>query len=213
MFEYNILLSRFLNNVETLEHVGFQYSHQPDVLLEKLEQLANHGIKVWGNAYVITTHGIPMPKATYLCRNVLSDASIVCQNRRNSLRGVSCHLAAEALEGIEGVGSFLSAQIVADLKNTPGHPLSISIDKDNFVQCGPGSLRGASWFHYNEIGKVTPSNFDAHFNAIRKWVNENWPDNVPKIDNQDLQNALCEFDKFMRVKNGTGRSKRSYDGS
>ena len=29
---------------------------------------------------------------------------------------------------------------------------------------------------------------------------------------QDLQNCFCEFDKYMRILNGTGRSKRSYNG-
>jgi hypothetical protein len=30
---------------------------------------------------------------------------------------------------------------------------------------------------------------------------------------QNLQNCFCEYDKFMRVTNGTGRSKRKYKGN
>ena len=33
-----------------------------------------------------------------------------------------------------------------------------------------------------------------------------------EYDMQDLQNCLCEFDKYMRILHGTGRSKRGYPG-
>jgi len=129
------------------------------------------------------------------------------------LRGPSCAAAAQALQGIEGIGSFLSAQIVADLKNTPEHPLFSAVDKHTFVQHGPGSLRGASWFHYGCAEGVTPANWPEKFAEIRKYVDANWPSIVvPPIDNQDLQNCLCEFDKYMRVSSGAGRSKRRYNG-
>jgi hypothetical protein len=170
-------------------------------------------VKVWGGAYVITTHGIPMPKATYLCKNVLEDAYGRVEWLREQCRAGSCGNASRALQGIEGVGSFLSAQIVADLKNTVDHPLWTAADRGIFVEPGPGSLRGVSWFHFNEPGKVGPSYFLHYFNEVRKYVDGNWPDDVPPVDNQDLQNCLCEFDKFMRVTKGTGRSKRGYNGS
>lgn len=212
-FEYNIILSRFLNRPETLKQMGFLEFHSPDPVLKFLEDIASEGQQVWGGAYLITTHGMKMPKATYLARNVLGSAVDVLEQGRAVVRGTHCGPAARVLERIEGVGSFLAAQVIADLKNTVGHPLKDSFDFTSFVSCGPGSLRGASWFHYNEPGKVTPAGFMDYFREIRRYVDEHWPDEVPRIDNQDLQNCLCEFDKYMRVRNGTGRSKRRYNGT
>lgn len=212
MFEYNIILTRFLNWPPTLEAIGYLEKHEPHWLLCKLQDLADRGDKVWGGAYVITTHGIKMPKATYLCQNVLEGAYRSLQGLRVACRGASCAQASRALQGIEGVGSFLAAQIVADLKNTKDHPLSKSGDRDIFVEHGPGSLRGASWFHFAEPNRVGPTSFLHYFNEVRKYVDAHWPDDVPMVDNQDLQNCLCEYDKFMRVTNGTGRSKRGYPG-
>jgi hypothetical protein len=211
MFEYNIVLSRFLNWPSTLEAIGYQSIHSPFTLLAHLEELALTG-KIWGNAYVITTHGIKMPKATYLCENVLGGLYERLEHVRRQCRGAYCGYACAALEEIEGIGSFLGAQIVADLKNTLGHPLSMAVDRKTFVRPGPGSMRGLGWFHFNSPKQMTLHNFNHYFLQTREYVDENWPEEVPPVDNQDLQNCLCEYDKYMRVKTGSGRSKRGYNG-
>lgn len=350
-FEYNIIFSRFINWPATLSSIGFIRQHTPSNLESQLERLAHKG-KVWGGAYVITTHGIPMGKAAYLCHNVLGGvarametgtfpveekwarpvpqdlydrirviegdhwiyegplwpegygkydnygahrymwlckygpintntphvlhrceyknccnpdhlflgtngdnfsheaakgvwdtlADLTENGRRRigprllhgALGGVAgamenalgpfwgalrpkgagcCKAAHMALQGLEGLGSFLAAQVVADLKNTPGHPLYEAFDKATFVAHGPGSLRGLQWFWEKQV-TITPSNFMWYFMAMKDYVDENWNQTLmgAPIDNQDLQNCLCEFDKFMRVTNGTGKSKRNYPG-
>lgn len=223
LFEYNIVLARFLNRISTLEAIGgFQVSHDPETLKYVLGSLAGEGAKIWGNAYVITTHGQKMDKLAYLVQ-VLDATHAHLEVIRAASRGVvvkgsftvvpRCGTTAAVLQHIPGIGSFLSAQVVADLKNTPGHPLYSSTDRATFVQPGPGSLRGLGWFHGFKGKVVTPTNFDLMFGGVRKHVDANWPEGVPSVDNQDLQNCLCEFDKYCRVKNGTGRSKRNYKGA
>jgi len=216
--EYNIILARFLNWPPTLSSIGFLKSHSPISLEESLARLAKKG-KVWGGAYVITTHGIPMGKAAYLCHNVLGGVAGAMQSQGEPFfawgnPGVAplCSTAYKALQRFEGLGSFLAAQVVADLKNTVGHPLYTASDRDTFVAHGPGSIRGLSWFW--DSATITPSNFYRYFDAMRLYVDENWNETLmgPSICNQDLQNCLCEFDKYMRVSNGTGRSKRNYPG-
>lgn len=213
-FEYNIILSRFLNWPLSLKGLGFVESHDPVELQKTLEGWAEARFQVWGGAYLITTHGMKMPKATYLARNVLGSAVDVLEHGRAVVRGASCGAAAQVLERIEGVGSFLAAQIVADLKNTVGHPLMSSEDRWTFVSPGPGSIRGVSWFcNGDPKSRATPAYFSRRFEQVRQYVDATWPEEVPRIDNQDLQNCLCEFDKYMRVRNGTGRSKRRYNGT
>lgn len=209
LFEYNIVLSRFLNWPPTLGHIGFQEEHDPEKLNAQLRELATQG-KVWGNAYVITTHGMPMSKVDYLTNDVLE--AVFERSRRlktvDPLLGGSAYLA--LLEEIDGIGSFLAGQIIADLKNTPGHPASRMPDWWSFVVPGPGSIRGCNWFHYG--GQYNFNHFEEIFPLVRIYATEHWPDFVPMICNQDLQNCLCEYDKYMRVLHGTGRSKRSYPG-
>lgn len=218
LFEYNILLARFLNRIETLAGVQYVHSHDPAELERYLAGVADAGFTIWGAAYVITTHGIKMPKLEYLTRRVLPSAYKALSNYRTTVPLHRLGATAQVLQQIEGVGSFLSAQIVADLKNTKGHPLEHAEDWWTFVQPGPGSLRGASWFHYGHVydhPAVTVSNFAEKFKVIREYYEVEWQKDksVPYLCNQDLQNCLCEFDKYMRVRNGTGRSKRRYNGA
>jgi hypothetical protein len=213
MFEFNILLSRFINRIDTLESIGYVRVFRPYLIRKDLETRAASGQQIWGSAYVVTTHGIAMPKLQYLCDNVLESAARNLEAVKKAIQEGSLASTARALERIEGVASFMSGQIVADLKNTEGHKLIEAEDWWTFVQPGPGSLRGASWFFYNQPKGVTVGDFHDSFLVIRKYVDENWP--IPEegaICNQDLQNCLCEFDKYMRVKYGTGRSKRGYNG-
>jgi hypothetical protein len=216
MFLYNIIFSRFINWLPSLHWIGYIHSHDPDDLETRLEYLAKKG-KVWGGAYIITTHGLPMPKAQYLARNVLG-ATHKAQEWLNSATGYagmpSCSAAHKALQTIEGLGSFLAAQVVADLKNTSQHPLMNADDWWTFVAHGPGSIRGLQWFWQADNVTITPGNFLTYFKAMREYVDENWDEAAmgKPICNQDLQNCLCEYDKYMRVSTASGRSKRNYPG-
>lgn len=217
MFTYNIIFSRFINNIETLGKIGFLTEHDPEALKWKLEELALKG-RVWGNAYVITTHGIPMAKATYLCDNVLDGAFearlAIEAATRPGTSPPTLHAAHAALMQLEGLGSFLAAQVVADLKNTAGHPLWGATDWWTFVASGPGSERGVAWFKTGDCKILDRSNWKKNFMSVRAHVELNWTKEMGlTICNQDLQNCLCEFDKYMRVLTGSGRSKRSYPGA
>lgn len=220
-YEFYMVLSRFLNWPNTLESILAPVTRDLNsgigdftLLEEKLETIARWGEKVWGNAYVITSHGMPMPKATYLCQHLLPDVYRALPALKAAAQGGTCGGMAAALQRIPGIGSFLAGQVVADLKNTKGHPLFMAVDKKTFVIHGPGSLRGLSWFHYGISDVVTKNQFNRLFTEVRIFVDKNLGmSSVPPIDNQDLQNCLCEFDKYCRVKTGTGRSKRTYKGA
>jgi hypothetical protein len=204
MFEYNIVLSRFVNKPSSLEEIGYLLDHNPD----RIEDIMSRP-GTWGNAYVITTHGIPMSKARYLAQNVLGGAYRSLQALRSYGALPTCRAMHERLQGLEGLGSFLAAQVVADLKNTEWHPLYTAEDWWTFVAPGPGSIRGLSWFTHGRPDMMTTTGFQGGFQIVRDFIDKNCP---VKMCNQDLQNCLCEFDKYCRVRTGTGRSKRGYNG-
>lgn len=209
MFEYNIVLARFLNWPPTLSSIGFRETHEPVKLNAELRELATHG-KIWGGAYVITTHGMPMPKVDYLTNDVLEAVFERVDAFKKLDWGIGGGVGLRLLEEIDGIGSFLAGQVIADLKNTHGHPAASMPDWWTFVVPGPGSIRGCNWFWSNE--QSNSDRFRLIFPLVRTYADEHWPESVPQICNQDLQNCLCEYDKYMRVRNGTGRSKRNYNG-
>jgi hypothetical protein len=241
-YEFAMVVARFLNWPPTLQYITDPLilarpgPEQPDwakndyfpALKNWLEQLALEG-KVWGNAYVITSHGMPMSKVSYLTDHLLPDVlralpavqyacgraygepnEAIAASKLATLTHPTgtCAAACEALQCVQGIGSFLAGQVVADLKNTVGHPLYTAPDKKSFVVPGPGSIRGLNWLHSgSESGFVTERNFHAYFHLAKELALE-----VMDLDNQDIQNCLCEFDKYMRVSTGKGRSKRIFKG-
>lgn len=225
-YELWMVIARFLNWPDTLKAVEEYIVEDIDredgqftQLQTKMGRIAENGDKVWGNAYVITSHGMPMPKAAYLCQHLLPDVYRALHTLKTPQAYGSCGGMAAALQRITGIGSFLAGQIVADLKNTKGHPLYRAPDKYSFVVPGPGSIRGLNWWYAgSEKGPVTERNFTRYFTVQgpRQQVDEISGNvrrsTIPHIDNQDLQNCLCEFDKYCRVKFGMGRSKRKYPG-
>ena len=201
-YEIAIVLSRFINKPETLEKLGFPEIWDPHHYLQSFRDIK--GTK-WGNAYVITTHGQKMPKDTYVFSAVADMAPNLYETR--SLR--LCREVYDYLRMFDGLGSFLSAQVIADFKNTEGHPLAEAPDFHTFCAPGPGSLRGLSWFWGENI---TERRFYNAIESAWKWVEPHVDPDILPIHMQDFQNCLCEFDKYCRVKNGTGRSKRKYPG-
>lgn len=219
-YELAMILARFVNWPETLNYIGFPFTFNPDHIERCIDERMDQGVKTWGNAYVITTHGLPMGKASYLARNVLQGAYRSLGAIRTACRGPAVGYSTPMLEGaynalikLEGLGSFLAAQVVADLKNTVGHPLQKAEDWWTWSAPGPGSLRGMSWFFYNMPDVLSKGQYQGGMKKIRAYVNLQLIETgIPYFCNQDLQNCLCEFDKYMRVKNGTGKSKRNYNG-
>ena len=167
--------------------------------LVKSKNLRDSGHKLFSGAYLITTCGVRMDKVDYVyevVRNV-AKRTIFCDTLENT---------AKQLMQVNGLGTFMAAQVVADLKNTEGHPLQNATDWWSWCAVGPGSLRGIRWLDgYSSVTK-------GQFLRCIQSLHANLGSDIPKMHMQDFQNCLCEFDKYCRVKNGTGRSKRIYMG-
>jgi hypothetical protein len=207
--EWLMGLARLINKPDTLELWPLDEEPNDQTILyyvNLLKQMASEGTTIWGNAYVVTTHGRKMNKLDYLEEVLIG---LLPVREEFKWKNVStCAKAHYILQGYEGFGSFMAAQVVADLKNTAGHPLFRAEDSFTFVAHGPGSLRGLNWVTGQ---KITPGNFYTVFDGLHTRIIKDVPE--LRIDGQDLQNCLCEFDKYCRVREHKGRSKRKYNGN
>ncbi len=201
----NWILARMVNKPSSLEAMGWPWN----VMLPRKfkEVMSQKG--AWGGAYIVSTNGRAMPKHEYI-------AGLLERAFKQFDSGVGASVPPTlsgwhtAIQAAQGMGSFMSAQVIADLKNTKGHPLAQAEDWSTWASHGPGSLRGLSWFHGE---KITPGGFTQALVSARQWCyNNGHIGAISHLCNQNLQNCFCEFDKYMRVSNGTGRSKRKYAG-
>lgn len=114
------------------------------------------------------------------------------------------------LTRFRGWGNFLAAQVVADLKHT--RYLRDAPDWWDWAVLGPGSTRGLRRLQGKRIRKELKREFDpAEAIALLKELRKT-DSALLVLCLQDLQNCLCEFDKYERVRLGQGRPRARFDG-
>lgn len=205
--ELNMMIARMVNKPYSLGAMGWPFhTWGESARYMFLLQMAKKG--AWGSAYIVSTNGRPMAKHTYV-QGLLTAAVAPLTQVAGATTLAGAHV---VLQGIQGIGSFMSGQIIADLKNTKGHPLTGAEDWWSWCAHGPGSLRGMAWLM--ERTKCTPTEFYANIATVKRRVELDLEAKGYQgvFCMQDFQNCLCEYDKYMRVSRGTGRSKRKYNG-
>jgi hypothetical protein len=212
-------IARYINWPPTLAELKYPNWKTPrgniawkDDLYCVLHNRRDREEKIFSSAYMITTHGHKVDKFTYIVDAVL----MTLWDSRRELDAKNFHTLHDyhkALSSHEGVGSFMAAQIIADVKYTPQWLLTS--DWETFAASGPGSRRG--------LNRVMA------FPATQTWKEEFWKGclldlkskidplvkkaGIPPIHAQDLQNCLCEFDKYERIRLGEGQMKSRYPGT
>lgn len=207
---WNNVLWRLLNNQWVFNKLEFYEEFNSEIIISDLLEIEQYVPSLWGSAYIVSTNGRSMPKLPYVVENVVGAAAA----RQGALNvaagsGVLATLHA-ALMRCNGLGSFMAAQVIADLKNTKDHPCYNAIDKLTFVASGPGSLRGLGWYLHNGPHPATQREFRRWFSTVHHDTLSRLGWELQDLDAQDFQNCLCEYDKYMRVSTGIGRSKRRY---
>lgn len=202
------LVFRFVNWHETAEEFGYPVPWDGKKFFEVLSRRATARKKVYSSAYMISTHGVKQSKPFYLVNSLTK----IWGNRENVRPHKNQALEAfhANLKGCFDVGSFIAGQVVADIKYTP--LFKDSPDWEIFAASGPGSKRGLNRVLRREVN--TPWKEDVwravHDDLWCKIAPRVIAAGMPRLHAQDLQNCLCEFDKYERVRLGEGRPKSTY---
>lgn len=189
-------LARLLNKAESLD-IALSYIKSGDDWVYALKGRLAQGEPVFHTAYVVSTNGRRMEKLDFVAEVMHGVAECDIQPTD------SLSMAYEELTGVFGIGSFLAGQIIADLKND--HYLEDAEDWFTWSCIGPGSKKGLDYIFG---GGTTPSNYLNRIANLRMVMPESVRD--MKLHNQDLQNCLCEFSKYMMLREGTRKRSRPY---
>lgn len=205
---WKFVLARMINLTESLQDL-LHSSCGPGGFLEQykrtLKERREAGEKVFTSAYTISTCGKSMDKLDYVFDWVVKAVMEAGEPDNDT-----CQETWDNLTQIDGLGSFLAAQVVADMKNTVEHPLSDAPDFWTFSKPGPGSLRGLSWYFYGGPEGAKTSSYAHLLKVCRKEVDPLIASYIPRISDQDFQNCLCEFSKYMKVKNDPNAHVRNH---
>jgi hypothetical protein len=197
-----------LNSIDSMEALGYPVPWKPAAFRKMVLARQAQGLKIYGPAYMIATPNWTGPKHEFLVERLLGP---LWQNRKHYRPRPDDSLASFHARLVEahGVGSFTAAQVVADLKYLK--PLANAGDWWDWAAPGPGSRRGlnrlvgrakdAPWRDPDWLETLT---------QLRLMINPQLEKTMAKLHAQDLQNCLCEFDKYERVRLGDGTPKQLY---
>lgn len=184
---------------------------KPALFQSVMRSIQEQGGKAWGGAYIVSTNGRKMLKEKYIAEQVLTPMW-QAKGEIYLLSGEPLRALYDRLSKFQGMGSFLAAQVVADSKYLPA--LRKAPDWWTFAASGPGSRRGLN----RVIGSAPDAPWREHeWHKVLTELAETVAPMVAGADmsrlhNQDLQNCLCEFDKYERTRLGEGRPRATYPG-
>lgn len=208
---FSMAVARWVNWPETLEDIGYPVPWKAKHFIATLEKRRTLGAKVWTGAYMIGTQGNAMDKNRFIAEGVLQPL----WDNRAALRpkeGDTLASFAQRIINVKNQGRFMVGQIVADVKYAD--PILLNApDWFSWAVSGPGSRRGLNRVLERELkSHWTDSEFSKVLTELRSSVNDDLPPWMPRLHAQDLQNCLCEFDKYERVRLGQGRPRSRYAG-
>lgn len=172
-----------------------------------LRRRFNRGDKVFTGAYVVP--GVPgKAKVDSVMDLVMAVAARQSLIVKDSMRGTWTELMK-----FDGMGSFLAGQVVADLAHL-GAGVEWS-DAGTWAPVGPGSARGINRLQGKPKDKAvsqTAFQWDLAnlMEELKPRVEVLWTDRC--LQAFDIQNCLCEFDKYRRLQLGEGKTRSRYDG-
>jgi hypothetical protein len=205
-----LVARRAVNWPDTLAELGYPVPWNPEHFKDVIRSRQASGQKAFeAQAYKVMVSGQAGEQADLITSRVLNpiwERRDYYQPRKDDTLE---SFAARLSEG-PYMGGFYAGQVIADLKYVQ---LKDAPDWWTFAVSGPGSRRGLDRVMGREPRKYWPetawyAEFCQLYESTQQPIHEV---TGLQLHAQDEQNALCEFDKFCRLKNGEGtRSVRRY---
>lgn len=205
---FAMCVARIFNWPETLElieEIVFAEGWYPDLMRNVLKEYRDQGNKVFTGAYTVSTCGRAMDKIDYVIDLVFTPLRKTITNpyELETLEEVWSDLCQ-----YQGFSSFMAGQVIADLKYI--EPLKSASDWNTFAPLGPGSIRGLNRLHGRALAyNVKQQQGTQELLKIQSIIKYEL---ALDIALHDVQNCMCEFDKYMRLKYDGGKVRSKYPG-
>jgi hypothetical protein len=196
---------RLINWPESLADLPYPSPYDEAAWTEGLLKRKREGHKIFTGAYIING-ALGGDKILQVTQKIMAP---LWKNRRDAPNNPqSMESVWTYLNGKPGLGSFMAGQVAADLRHIcPDMPWT---DKHTWAPAGPGSLRGVNRLLGRHPDKRIAS--DDWLDVVRRTyalARARLPITFRRLELFDLQNCLCEYDKYRRLtlKEGTVRSR------
>lgn len=226
---FMLAIARFINWPPTLERLiespdgwPFDPRFSPERMTMVLEEWKARGEKVETGAYMIRAESdqnkewYSWSKQRYISEIVLGRA----WEMRDIFRAIFEHEQMSLVQAFHmfrdqpafvGWGPFMTHQVIVDLRWT--RYLENAPDVGRWASVGPGSARGLNRLHGRPFKQaVSQERALDEMLELSELIHQPGVlgPHVPPIELADIQNCLCETDKWLRAKNNEGRPRSRY---
>lgn len=202
--------------------------------LESIHQ--KNPAKTYTGAYMLYAGGRAannkMVKSSFIAHHLLGGLVANKETIKEAIQGKSICKTVGTLQKSHGISTFMAGQIAADLSYLP--ELKDAQDLYSYAPQGPGSIRGLNRLtgkigqkfkrSRKVIGEEGASTERPAYDGLnRPWEQTAWNAELMKLNEMikkeagisdltlhDVQNCLCEYDKYVRVLNDEGRPRSIY---
>lgn len=197
---------RLINWPDTLQDMPYPIPYDERKWTKGLEKRDASGRKVFTGAYIING-ALGGPKILQVTQKIL--APLWEQRRTAPKNPERMEDVWRWLNGKPGIGSFMAGQAVADLRHVH-HELPWT-DRMTWAPQGPGSKRGINRL----LGRPTKAAMPhaEWLDALRRAmgaVQARLPHIAERLELMDIQNCMCEYDKYRRLTLGEGSVRSRY---
>lgn len=208
---FNICLYRMFNWTPTYYETGGWCKRWNSSRKQRIIDYKKKGNKLFTGAYIIPNIGSTLPKVQ-LAFNTLDmlwkDKTILTSR---ITKGESVRSAVEILTMYPMLGGFMAYEIVCDMLYTP--MLEHAYDRFDWANPGPGAKRGIKFIFTTEFMNSNIYCVNAMRNLFGS-INKNVGNHITKepypVDMRFIENGLCEFSKYWRIKYLGKRGKNKY---
>lgn len=210
-----LVAARWINRIETLERVVDIFGEWDEAeFIRRLE-----GKAPWvGAAYMVRTitgvdklHGLAIMISRFAQEAGWIYKVLVKPGR-------TLEESVKLLADQPNLGPFLAYEVVCDLYHTP--VLGNAPDIMTWANPGPGAARGIGRLlgngkdHYSRHSRAHVGEMVEHMRTLLELSLDttNWPSDWGRWDMRTVEHTLCEFDKYERAREGSGRPKQLYNG-
>lgn len=202
-------IARVFNRPSTLAAIGYPspWKQSRTRVQRALDKLRQQDSRIFNAAYIVSTNGSPLMKVDFYI--AMFDALWTLRTDLRPRDGELLKDFHKRLMRVRGIGSFMAGQVIADMKYFA--PLDKAGDWRTFAASGPGSRRGLNWVCGNPVHQHWTENFwHDTLMQLRAVSLTELPRELAGLDAQNLQNCLCEFSKYCKVKHEGKRAKQLF---
>lgn len=225
----NVVFYRFFNKYNLYEDLNINIikefgSKQSKILIKKFDNLKKIGKTIFNDAYLISGNKTNEAKHIFILKNL--QKFFEEQNLEKIINRIAFiktpQESLEIIKEIPSVGNFLAYEIWVDL--TYFNFFKSSWTDNDFVNIGPGAKWGLELIYNKKLkSKELLEKIYHLYNVQKKYFdkikkeNKSWLDicyekcfsNYPYLSIRNIEHSLCEFRKYLRLKEGLGK-KRYY---